>query len=122
MHGCCDYESDGQRCHFAGVFNTSTTGGGRWLCREHDRCKDHQTGADIVTASIRANPYPDFSLAARKQASEEKAAKERPRDPYGEADCRPIAKAELEKLARGKAGKPAPNPRQSSNQPAREAP
>jgi hypothetical protein len=74
MNGCCEYEADGERCHFPGVFNATTTGGGRWYCAEHDRCKDHQTGADIVTASLRAHPYPDFTLAARKQASERRAA------------------------------------------------
>jgi hypothetical protein len=121
MNGCCEYEADGERCHFPGVFNATTTGGGRWYCAEHDRCKDHQTGADIVTASLRAHPYPDFTLAARKQASERRAAGEVPHALYGksEAEYRSMAKDELEKLARGNAVKPAPNPRQSSNQPAK---
>lgn len=67
-HGWCEWEADGQRCHYAGVFSHSTVGGGPWFCSPHSTCGDGRLGAQIVERSIRDHPRPDLSYEARRRA------------------------------------------------------
>lgn len=67
MYGCCDWTSDGQRCHYPGTHSDSTQGGGPWYCAGHAKCTDGKLGHDIVEQSRRDLPQPDYSLAARRR-------------------------------------------------------
>lgn len=66
-YGQCDWIADG-RCRYPGVFGY----GGKYYCRHHEGCTDPITGAQIVEQSKVDVPYPDYSYAARKAASEAK--------------------------------------------------
>lgn len=70
MHGCCEFESSGDRCHYPGTFNTSTSGGGRWVCRAHSQENTPEMAYAIIQQSQRDIPAPDYSLKARKKASD----------------------------------------------------
>lgn len=70
MHGCCEIETEEGRCHYPGVWNTSTSGGGKWLCRRHSGTgREGMSTADIIIQSHRDHPNPDWSLEARRNAS-----------------------------------------------------
>lgn len=72
MHGCCDWVSDG-RCHYPGVFGHGKDG--PYYCRAHETCGDPVAGSQIVAQSHRES-RPDYSYAARKQASLDRVARE----------------------------------------------
>ena len=72
--GCCAFSFDGHHCHHPGTFTTSTSGGGKWLCRIHSQPKlEPEAAIAAMYDSHRLVPAPDYSLAARRQASDQRA-------------------------------------------------
>lgn len=69
MHGCCEFEANGDRCHYPGTWNSSTTGSGRWYCRAHSEDPSPEMAITILEQSHRDNPVPDYSITARRKAS-----------------------------------------------------
>lgn len=67
MYGCCEWVADG-RCHYAGVSGHGKDG--PYFCRGHENTTDPVVAAQIVEQSHRDIPHPNYSLAARKAASE----------------------------------------------------
>lgn len=68
MHGCCDYNQNGRRCHYAGAWSSSTVGTGPWYCTHHARGVGAPEGGDIIRQSHIDAPNPDYSLNARREA------------------------------------------------------
>lgn len=70
MHGCCEYVSYGDRCHYAGTISRDNHGKGPWHCREHHAAVDDPEidGDAIVKRSWRDVPVPDYSIEARRAA------------------------------------------------------
>lgn len=76
--GRCAWESDGIRCDNAGTMAEGTLGSDTWMCAGHAGCTNAAIGHQIVLDSVRRNPYPDFSLEARRKMSVAKAEAEVP--------------------------------------------
>jgi hypothetical protein len=79
LEGCCEYVSGEMRCHYPGVYKTSTLGEGRWMCSAHDKDPSSQTmGALIVDKSHEDIPFPDNSLERRRARFEAKVVLREP--------------------------------------------
>lgn len=53
----CEWEADGKRCCYPGVFSRNTVGGGPWYCREHARDDlDPRTAAQASQAYVPMTP------------------------------------------------------------------
>ena len=76
--GRCSWESDGIRCTNAGTMAEGMLGSDTWMCSGHAGCTNAAIGHQIVLESVRADPYPDFSLDARRAASLARAEAEVP--------------------------------------------
>ena len=89
--GCCAFGFEGRHCNNPGTFSTSTSGNGKWLCRIHSQPNlEPEKAIAAMFDSHKAIPWPDYSLAARRQASEQRAWAEIPDTLKGgtEADYR----------------------------------
>lgn len=69
MHGCCQIEVDGLRCHNPGVWTASTTGSGPWCCTAHSIAQGGEEAYRIILDSHHAHPVPDYSIKARREQS-----------------------------------------------------
>lgn len=67
MHGCCEFNINGTRCHYPGTFTHSLNGSGPWLCSNHSKNMDNiEMCEQIVKESHKSIPRPDYSFQARR--------------------------------------------------------
>lgn len=72
FHGCCEYTSNGKRCHYPGTFTHSTNGTGPWLCSAHSKEQGTEFADRVVQFSNKQIINPDYSFQKRKEMVQSK--------------------------------------------------